>query len=240
MRPVIGISCAWSQETWGAEATKSVYDYVARSYAFAIYRAGGIPVLIPPVAEEADLETCAQELLDRLDGVYFSGGGDVRRKSGSTLPGLYAQQPTRSRWEDVLLKAAYQRDFPVLGVCRGYQMMAVAFGGAMDPVRLPEHLQAVPYDRGIHDIIIAQDSLLAQIAETDSWCVNSIHVEHVKTVPQNFDAVAWTADGTIEAIAARDKAFFLGTQFHPELMGEDPRALAVLRSFVAAATPCKA
>lgn len=192
-------------------------------------------MLIPPVAKNTDLEACAEEVLNRLDGMYFSGGGDVRRKDGSILSSLYAQQPTRARWEDVLLKAAYRRNLPVLGVCRGYQMMAVAFGGTMDPVRLPEHLQTAPFDSGIHDISIVPDSLLAQIAGAARWCVNSIHVEHVKTVPQGFEAVARTADGVIEAIAARERSFFLGTQFHPELMGEDPRALAVLRSFVAAA-----
>lgn len=235
MRPVIGISCAWSEETWGAEATKNTYDYVARNYVSAIYRAGGLPVLIPSVAENDDLDSCAEALLQRLDGIYFSGGGDGRRKSGAVIPVLYEQQPTRSRWEDFLLKAAYRRDIPVLGVCRGYQMMAVAFGGAMDTVRKPEHLQSAPAHQGCHNVSIAAGSVLAQLAGSQDWFVNSIHVERVKTAPDGFAVTAWAEDGSIEAMEACGKAFFLGTQFHPELMTEDPRAQSVLRAFVAAA-----
>lgn len=235
MRPIIGISCAWSEETWGAEATKNTYDYVARNYGAAIYRAGGLPILIPPVAEHDELDACAQMLLQRLDGVYFSGGGDVRRKSGAVIPVLYEQQPTRSRWEDSLLRAAYRHNIPVLGVCRGYQMMAVVFGGAMDTVRMPEHLQSTPPHQGCHNVSIATGSLLSQLAGSQDWFVNSIHVERVMTAPDGFAVTAWAEDGSIEAIEACNKRFFLGTQFHPELMTEDPRAQRVLRAFVAAA-----
>lgn len=232
MRPVIGITCAWSEETWGAEATKSTYDYVARNYSAAIYRAGGLPLLIPPVAEQDTIDSCIEALLPQLDGIYFSGGGDCRRKSGDPIPTLYRQQPTRSRWEDALLKATYRRDIPTLGVCRGYQMMAAAFGGAMDTVRMPEHLQAAPFDRGHHNLSIAADSLLAQLAGAQDWFVNSIHMERVKTVPAGFTATAWAEDGSIEAMEAQGKRFFLGTQFHPELMVNDPRAKKVLQAFV--------
>lgn len=236
-KPMIGITCPWSKETWGEEDFKSTYDYAGRGYTSAIYRAGGIPVLIPPVAEAEDLESC-QALLQNLDGLYFSGGGDVRRKNGAVIPCLYDQQPTRSCWEDKLMKAAYEKDIPVLGVCRGYQMMAVAFGGAMDTVRLPEHLQSAPYSRGIHTVSVAPGSVLAKTAGDGDWFVNSIHVERIKNAPDGFLVSAWAEDGSIEAIEAVNKRFFLGTQFHPELMVEDVRAQNVLRAFVAAAK-CK-
>ena len=235
MRPVIGITCAWSEETWGREATKNTYDYAGRNYGAAIYRVGGLPVLIPPVAEHDELDPCVEALLQRVDGVYFSGGGDVRRKPGTPIPVLYEQQPARSRWEDALLKEVYRRDIPTLGVCRGYQMMAVAFGGAMDTVRMPEHLQSAPYHLGCHHVSIAAGSLLSRLAGPQEWFVNSIHVERVTTVPDGFAAAAWAEDGSIEAIEACEKRFFLGTQFHPELMTEDARAQRLLRAFVAAA-----
>lgn len=233
MKPIIGISCAWSEETWGPTAAAGGYDYVGRGYVEAIYRAGGIPVLIPPVADEADLEEYALATLKTVDGLYFSGGGNVtKRKSIDEIPTLYEQQPTRARWEDYLLKLAYKEDVPTLGVCRGYQMMAVAFGGEIDTVRLPEHKQTVPFDQGIHDVSIAAGSVLAQIVGEERWHVNSIHVERVKRVPDGFAAVAWADDGSIEALEAQGKAFFMGTQFHPELMPDDPLAQRVINAFV--------
>ena len=235
MRPIIGISCAWSEETWGPTAAVGGYDYVGRAYVEAIYKAGGIPVLLPPIPDESDIEQYAQMILDNVDGLYFSGGGNVKGKSITEIPTLYEQQPTRARWEDALLKLAYEQDVPTLGVCRGYQMMAVAFGGEMDTVRLPEHKQMVPSDQGVHDVSIAAGSVLAAIVGEGKWHVNSIHVERVKRVPEDFEAVAWADDSSIEALAAVKKTFFMGTQFHPELMFTDLRAQSVLGAFVRAA-----
>lgn len=236
MRPVIGITCAWSDETWGTEPGQYNYDYAGRDYGKAIYRAGGLPVLIPPIAQGKDAESYIETLLQRLDGVYFSGGGNGRKRSpDGVIPSLYEQQVTRSIWEDALVKAVYQKNIPALGVCRGHQMMAVALGGTMDTVRMPEHLQSAPHHQGCHNVSIAAGSLLAQAAGPQDWFVNSIHVERVKTAPDGLAVAAWAEDGSIEAMEACGKAFFLGTQFHPELMTEDPRAQSILRAFVAAA-----
>lgn len=235
MRPVIGITCAWSDETWGTEPGKYNYDYVGRDYVQAIYRAGGMPFLIPPIAKGEDMEEYIEALIKRLDGVYFSGGGNGRRSSGSIIPTLYEQQKTRSIWEDALMKAVYQKDIPVLGVCRGHQMMAVALGGKMDTVRMPYHLQTTPANQVCHSVKVAENSLLAKAVGTQDWLVNSLHVERVMTVPEGFIASARADDGSIEAIESLEKTFFMGTQFHPELMPEDVRAQSILRAFVAAA-----
>lgn len=236
MRPVIGITCAWSDETWGTEPGQYNYDYAGRDYGKAIYRAGGLPVLIPPIAEGEDVETYIETLLQRLDGVYFSGGGNGRKRHpDGVIPTLYAQQVTRSSWEDALMKAVYRKDIPTLGVCRGHQMMAVALGGTMDTVRMPSHRQTTPADQVCHSISIVEGSLLAQVAGSQDWPVNSLHVERVMTVPEGFIASARAADGSIEAIESQEKTFFMGTQFHPELMPEDVRAQNVLRAFISAA-----
>ena len=229
MGPIIGVTCPWSAETWGPNAKGCTYDYAGRAYGDAISRAGGVPLLIPTVLDERDMGVYAAQLLEVLDGLYFTGGGDRTLTSDKPLP-LYAQQPGRSRWEEVLMKLAYQRDIPCLGVCRGYQMMAVAFGGTMDSVRWPDHKQTEPYHIGIHDI--NPQGLLADLVGRETWCVNSIHVERVKTIPEGFCEAARTQNGTIEAIYAMDKAFFLGTQFHPELMLEDPRSQSIFRRFI--------
>lgn len=234
MRPIIGITCPWSEETWGPEEKNRGYDYAGRDYNAAIYEAGGMPLLIPAIADESDLEAYAEQILQTVDGLYFTGGGGRgSNRKISEIPTLYNQQPLRSRWEDSLLKKAYEQDIPCIGACRGYQMMAVAFGGAMDPVRLPEHKQTVPYDIGIHTVV--PSALLAEVVGSEPWLVNSIHVERVQVIPAGFEAAAVSDDGSIEAISATHKRFFLGTQFHPELMPRDPRSKAFFRSFLDAA-----
>lgn len=234
MKPVIGITCPWSEETWGETIGYGGYDYAGRAYTEAIYAAGGMPFLIPVINKNEDTEKYAQEIIDFVDGLYFSGGGNSRRRSGNTLPKLYDQQPARSAWEDCLVKKAYEKNIPALGVCRGYQMMAVALGGAMDTVRRPEHKQNIPFNEGIHNIEISPESFLAKIVGSETWFVNSIHIEHVATLPKNFVPSAVAEDGCIEAIEATDKTFFMGTQFHPELMSRDYRAKEIFKAFIAA------
>ena len=234
MRPIIGITCPWSEETWGPEETNRGYDYAGRDYQAAVYNAGGLPMLIPSIAAEDELESCAEQFLQTVDGLYFTGGGGRKRnRKISEIPTLYNQQPLRSRWEDVLLKKAYEQDIPCIGACRGYQMMAVAFGGAMDTVRLPEHRQDIPYHIGIHKV--TPSALLAETVGDEPWLVNSIHVERVDVVPEGFTVAARAEDGSIEAISATNRSFFLGTQFHPELMPEDPRSKVLFRRFMEAA-----
>ena len=236
MKPVIGITCPWSSETWGPNAKGGTYDYAGRTYSEAVYRAGGVPLLIPALLGDTDPEEHATQILDLVDGLYFTGGGDRTLQSPQPLP-LYEQQPSRSSWEAALMKLAYERNVPCLGACRGYQMMAVVFGGAMDPVRWPEHKQTIPYHMGIHDVI--PQGLLADLVGSESWCVNSIHVERVMTIPEGFSEAARTGDNTLEAIYADHKDFFLGTQFHPELMPEDPRSQIIFNQFIKAAASGK-
>jgi len=235
MKPIIGITCPWSEETWGPTTAGGGYDYVGRAYVSAIYRAGGLPLLISSVPQTEDAEKDAESILELVDGLYFTGGGNGRRPSSVALPTLFDQQPARSVWESLLIKKAYENDMPTIGACRGHQMMAVVLGGEMDAVRMPEHKQDIPTDQGIHDINIAQNSLLERIIGSRKWNVNSIHVERVKSVPMGFVVAAQTDDGTIEAFSATNKAFFLGTQFHPELMPEDERSQKIFSAFIQAA-----
>ena len=236
MKPVIGITCPWSLETWGVGEQGRTYDYAGRDYSAAIYRAGGIPLLIPAIADEADLQAHAERILRSVDGLYFTGGGDRKANAKiAEIPTLYNQQPVRSRWEDTLLKLAYDRDVPCLGVCRGYQMMAVAFGGAMDPVRFPAHRQTVPADQGIHNILPVPGTQLAGIVGEAPWFVNSLHVERIGVMPEGFVVSARAEDGSIEAIEAVGRSFFMGTQFHPELMPNDPRGRKIFLRLTAAA-----
>ncbi len=232
MKPIIGITCPWSEETWGKTVDGEGFDYAGRAYSAAIIEAGGMPVLIPVYNDEATMNAHAEEVLSLVDALYFTGGGN--RKSGLTpaLLTLFEQQPSRSRWESVLIKKAYERDLPCLGVCRGHQMMALLLGGTMDTERFPHHKQTEPSDQGSHNIAIATESKLAKILGNEDWFVNSIHVERVKSLPDGFITSAIADDGTIEAIESTEKTFFMSTQFHPELMPQDERSKKLFRAFV--------
>ncbi|MBO7289073.1 MAG: gamma-glutamyl-gamma-aminobutyrate hydrolase family protein [Clostridia bacterium] len=235
MKPIIGITCPWSEETWGETIGNGGFDYAGRAYSDAIYAAGGIPFLIPVVVNHEDIEKHAAEIFDVIDGLYFTGGGNVRPRKENILPTLYNQQPIRSVWEDYIMKIAYKNNIPTLGVCRGYQMMAVALGGSMDTVRMLEHKQTIPYNQGIHNVVITPDSLLKKMVGSEPWLVNSIHVERVGKLPKGFVVSAVAEDGSIEAIEATDKKFFMGTQFHPELMSDDARAKEIFKAMIDAA-----
>ena len=232
MRPLIGITAPRSEETGHTEKTNQFYDFVQRTYSAQIRLAGGMPVLIPSVADAG--EDYVQELLSRLDGLYFTGGGRLPGSGGTPKP-LFEQQPERSAWEAQLIRAAFERDLPVLGVCRGHQMIVSVLGGSIDPERCPAHKQERPYDVGTHVIHIVPGTRFAEIVGEEDWLVNSIHVQRAGQVPPGFKTAALTDDGTIEAIDAEEKKFFLSTQFHPELMPQSERAQRVLRSFVRAA-----
>lgn len=234
MRPIIGITAPKSEETGYTEATNKIFDYVQRSYSAQICLAGGLPVLIPAAAE-AD-GAYVQELIDRLDGLYFTGGGKLHTAPGSNPLPLFEQQPERSGWEQKLLRAAYAHDLPTLGVCRGHQMMAAVLGGSIDPLRYPEHRQKEPSDVGTHMIHVEPDTRFSAIVGEADWLVNSLHVQRVDKIPAGFRAAAFADDGTLEAMYAENCRFFLSTQFHPELMPQDPRAQKILRAFIEAAS----
>ena len=238
MRPFIGVTCAWSGETGLRDAHSRLMNYIEAKYQEAVYRYGGIPALIPPPREdEPDLDGYAEDLLKRVDALYFTGGagGGRGRLDGKRYDDLYEQQPVRSAWEDRLIRRAYEADIPVLGACRGHQMIARALGGAIDTELHQDHRQQVPDHEGHHVIVLDPDSRLAGIVGREPWLVNSLHNQIVLEAPAGFRVGARTEDGFIESIEAERKRFFLGTQFHPEMLLYDGRAQRLLAAFVAEA-----
>lgn len=117
-KPKIGVTTAWSVETWGDSIESRGYNYVGRTYIEAIISTGGIPVLIPQV-EHSDID----DILNTVDGLLFTGGGDAKKFSKNDLPNLREQQPTRYDFEAKLLKSAKEAKKPILGICRGFQMI---------------------------------------------------------------------------------------------------------------------
>ena len=192
---------------------------VPLAYVRAVEHAGGRPLVVPPV------EDGVAETLDALHGIIFSGGGDVD-------PGLYGAEahaatdtpkPSRDGPELRLLKAALDRDMPVLAICRGSQLLNVARGGD-----LVQHLpEVVGHERhrhkpgafSDHDVSVAPNSRLGALVG-DHAPVKSHHHQGYGRIGDGLRAVAWADDGVVEGLEDAEKRFALGVLWHPE-EGED-------------------
>ena len=230
-KPIIGITTAWSVETWGDSIESRGYNYVGRTYVEAIISAGGIPFLIP----QFDLIDI-RDIIEKVDGLLFTGGGDAKRFSKGNLPGLKEQQPLRYSFEAELMKAAKESKKSILGICRGFQMLIEVFGGTLSNEVIEDHKQKNP-NGGVtcHKVNISKGSFLYDIVGTEQWDVNSFHIQKVSTVPNGFRTTAVADDGVIEAIEYMGEMFILGTQFHPEeLLWSDERALLLFKKYIQA------
>lgn len=211
MRPVIGITVAEYPEYRGIKLRENYYH--------KLWQAGALPILLPPLTSEA-----APLAMARIDGVLLSGGGDIdTRIFGEQAQPLLRQiEYHRDIWEIALVKAAWQQGKPLLGICRGIQLLNVALGGSIwQDLSYSPHQARVQHDGGEHQVFITQRQL-ADIMGSDSPIVNSFHHQAIRRVAPILEVTATAADGVIEAIAAKDRRHFaLGVQWHPERMDND-------------------
>ncbi|BAS27275.1 gamma-glutamyl-gamma-aminobutyrate hydrolase family protein [Limnochorda pilosa] len=239
-RPLIGITVAFDDGTDLESLRPHVELFFSDApYARAIERAGGLPVLVPLVGEQA-----LPGFIRQMDGLLFSGGGGylrARHRRQQQLPDLEALAPRRFRFESALLRAALAADTPVLGVCRGHQMIVRLLGGriraSLPPGAHAHYREEVPIGRRpVHGIRIEPDSLLAAILGRTEIGVNSLHRQAARWVAPPLRVSARAEDGVIEAVESRAHSFVLGVQFHPELLlAEQPRWLRLFDSLVRAA-----
>ena len=227
-RPVrVGVSCGTQmQETaFGHGPTVSLN----MRYTIAVARAGGLPVVLVPT--EAD----PTWLVAGIDALVLTGGGDLDPSHYGEEPAdeVYGVDPERDRFEFALLAAAEARRIPVLGVCRGMQMVNISRGGNLlqhvedDAL----HWQTSPSYHAVHDVDVAADSQLAAMVGTEVLPVNSYHHQAVGRIGSGLRVVA-TADGLPEACES-DDGRVIGVQWHPEHMVEHhPRQLALFHGFV--------
>ena len=212
-----------------------------RSYVEAVIRAGGIPILMP---FELAVEDQAH-LLNSLDGVIFTGGGDLAVKYyGGTMSDLVTDiDDDRDRFEMDLAKLVLKSDLPVLGICRGLQLLNVAMGGSLiedipsevaDAVAHP-YVEGDAFDKLVHSIEIKEDSLLGEVCGVKELQVNSLHHQGIRMVADGLDAVAWAPDGVVEGAVMQDRAFGVLVQWHPECLPEEAHAQALFAAFVQAA-----
>lgn len=236
--PIIAIPCRYDvDDVQGARQ----YNVQRISYVNAIAQAGGAPFLIPVGLPDDTLRT----LFNRADGILLTGGGDID-------PALYHHplhpktseiQVDRDHLEITLVQWAVAQKKPLLGICRGIQIMAVAVGGTMvqdiaaelphagrhDYHNEPEH----PRDYLAHTVTIDSASRLFDILAAEEIMVNSMHHQAIQSLPEPYLTIARASDGIIEAIDLPGHPFFCGVQWHPEeLVPEDDHSKKLFAAFV--------
>lgn len=224
MLPKIGITCNWREK----EFTHTLAHYYVR----AVEESGGLPILIPTVAP-----TLAEEYYLGLDGLVFSGGADIDPVFFNEDPkrGLGEITPERDVFEILLARKALQGRKPILAICRGIQVINIVAGGDIyqdiEKIKITDqqHMQNAPRWYPTHQVEIADQSKLSEIIGKAKIKTNSFHHQAVKNVAQDFVPVAWTKDGLVEAIEAKDKGkFIIGVQWHPECCLESDRESRLL------------
>lgn len=232
MKPIIGVTSAWSEETWTRTTENQGYYYVGKPYVRAINENGGIPLLISPEYYDDDIDNTVEEILEKVDGIIFSGGGDSKFTLHQ-LPTLRLQQPKRYYFEKKLMLGAWEKNIPVLGICRGHQMMAEVFGGSLAKYTVGGHRYDTPGHISSHDSIVEKNSYVYKIINEEEWKINSFHIQVIDTVPEGFQVCIHSTDGVIEGIEAVNKSFFIGLQFHPEeLLPNDVNSQLIFQTFI--------
>jgi putative glutamine amidotransferase len=206
-------------------------------YLDAIRMAGGMPVILAPVQGDA-----VASLIGRLDAVCLSGGPDLHPSAYGALPHaeLGPTEPHLDAFELELARAAVARGIPVLGICRGMQVLNVALGGSLHQ-HLPdhesgvEHRQTDPSTRPTHRVTLARDSRLTKVFGRRYLEVNSFHHQGLHSLGKGLAIAGHAPDGQIEAIEARGRRFTFGVQWHAECLVERPEQLAVFRGLIRAA-----
>jgi microsomal dipeptidase-like Zn-dependent dipeptidase/gamma-glutamyl-gamma-aminobutyrate hydrolase PuuD len=200
---------------------------LSNDYFNAVVKAGGAPVLIPAVTDV----TVLRQIVASLDGLILTGGKDVNPLwyQEDPLQQLGEVDPLRDEYELTLIKLASDRNIPLLGICRGEQLLNVAFGGTLYqdiPSQRPpgiKHVQKMPGEYVSHTVSVAPGSQLAAIIGSGKQGVNTFHHQAVKDVAPGFRAVAYSADSIVEAIEAWPERPILGVQWHPEALAAGGR-----------------
>ena len=227
MRPIVGILSTYCEETQE--------DYVR-----AIESAGGSPIIINKVEGLKTFEP----IIKVLDGIIFTGGADISPSTYNEMPqaGLRLVDPERDEFELVLAKwILLNTSIPILGICRGMQILNVADGGSLyqnllkqKPTKSNHWLKSIfPKDEPSHIVNINKPSKLYDIFEKEKMMVNSFHHQGIKKIGKSYKVIMTSEDDVIEAIEMKEERFVVGVQWHPEMLIEKyPEFLLLFRSFI--------
>lgn len=232
-QPLIGLTGGLGRNQSGSTVCQ-----VGQAYVTAIQKAGGIPFLIPTGINTDSL----QALIRRLDGLLLTGGGDLDpvRFNGRPHPKVYGISPERDILELQLIEEILETNKPLMAICRGIQVLNVAFGGTLhthiaDQVKNAlkhDWFPGYPRDKLAHTVSLKCESLLHDIFGADEIPVNSLHHQGIAQVGEGLEAIGFAPDGLVEALVVKDAGFALGVQWHPECLPDDPGMQALFIAFV--------
>ena len=236
--PLIGITCSrLTGGAWGIYSLGHFMDYSFSDYSQAVLHAGGAPVIIPAAQDRKSLEA----ILDSVQGLILSGGPDLNPRFYGEEPrsGLGEVDETLDGMELPAAELAIERDLPLLGICRGIQVLNVALGGTLYQdiaSQVPDSICHTPKtDKAVntHTVRIESGSRLHKLFGKREIWVNGKHHQAVKDLAPGLTVVARARDGVFEAVEFREKRFVIGVQWHPEgTWQEDPNSQKLFASFV--------
>lgn len=236
-KPIIGLT------TYQRE--RNAYCVVVTEYIDSVFASGGIPVNIPTINDEDDYDY----YIEMIDGLLLTGGNDINPRcyGEEPLKEINRIEPYKDRYEMGLFKRAYDMRMPILGICRGNQLINVALGGSLYqdinrqiPDSYGHYPKEVPDDELYHSVNIAKGSRLYEIMGEEHLLVNSFHHQAVKSMGTNLAAAAFSKDNIIEATESIEDRFLLGVQWHPECLTKRyPEFLKLFKSFNQAASVYK-
>lgn len=231
-KPLIGITTFNGKNDYGRMMAGVQHTYIR-----AVAMNGGMPILIPSILSQEDLF----ELYSQVDGVLFSGGGDISVKyfNGEDHPMISLVDDDRDVTELSLLKQSVKDGKPLLAICRGLQVMNVALGGTLYthiPDQFPNalHHDNEEFTEIIHPVRVDETSRMAEIFGETLLNVNSLHHQGLKDVASSLRIVGHAPDGMIEAVELPDHPYAMGVQWHPEWLTDQPVMQRLFKSFVEA------
>lgn len=235
MPPIIGITTNQSTNANGQPTVMLMQSYIN-----AVIQAGGVPVLIPSLIAEDGWDA----VYSRLDGILFSGGGDIALEfsPGEPHPRIDGVDVARDAIELKMIQAAASDGKPFLGICRGCQVMNVALGGTLY-THIPDQFpNALDHDypgnmRRVlaHQVRLEEGTRIAEIIGEPFLRVNSLHHQGLKDIPPSLRVASRAPDGLVEAIELPDHPFGMAVQWHPEWLTDQESTRNLFRKFVEAA-----